>query len=178
MAVFGGGCFWCTEALFKSLKGVFSAVPGYTGGKVENPSYEEVSRGDSGHVEAVRIEYDPEIISYEDLLSVFFNTHDPTTINRQGADIGPQYRSVVFYTSQKQKDNAEKLVDELNSKKAYEKPVVTKVEPLGKFFEAEDYHKNYYERHRDAPYCEIVIAPKLEKLNEKFTSLLRKQKDK
>lgn len=174
IAVFAGGCFWCTEALFKSLKSVISAIPGYTGGNTDNPSYEEVSGGKSGHAEAVKIEYDPSVISYEDLLSVFFNTHDPTELNRQGADVGPQYRSAIFYTSPEQKKTAENLIEELGRKEAYDKPVVTKVEPFKRFFEAEDYHKNYYESHKDAPYCQIVIAPKLEKLNERFTNLLKK----
>lgn len=173
IAVFGGGCFWCTEALFKSLKGVLAVTPGYSGGKSDDPSYEEVSSGNSGHAEAVKIEYDSKVITFEDLLSVFFNTHDPTTLNRQGADIGTQYRSVIFYTSPKQKETAEKLITELETARAYDKPIVTKVEPFDKFFGAEDYHKNYYENHKDAPYCEIVIAPKLEKLNKKFASLLK-----
>lgn len=173
IAVFGGGCFWCTEALFKSLGGVSSAVPGYAGGDIDKPSYEEVSSGESGHAEVIKIEYNPKIISYEDLLSVFFNIHDPTTLNRQGSDVGTQYRSVIFYTSPKQKEAVEKLIERLNSAKAYEKPVVTEVKPLKKFFDAEDYHKNYYENHKDTPYCEIVIAPKLEKLNDKFTGLIK-----
>lgn len=172
-AIFGGGCFWCTEALFKSLKGVFSAIPGYSGGKSNNPTYEEVSTGESGHAEVTKIEYDPEVISYEDLLSVFFNTHDATTLNRQGADVGTQYRSVIFYTSSEQKETAEKLITELTLAKAYEDPIVTEVVPLDKFFEAENYHKNYYENHKDAPYCQIVIAPKMEKLNKKFAKLIK-----
>lgn len=172
-AIFGGGCFWCTEALFKSLKGVISVIPGFAGGVSDNPSYEEVSGGKSGHAEVIKIEYDSEIISFQDLLSVFFNTHNPTELNRQGADIGTQYRSIIFYTSAKQKEVAEKLIEELDVTKAYEKPIVTKIEAFNKFFEAEDYHKNYYENHKDAPYCEIIIAPKLEKLNKKFANLLK-----
>jgi len=180
IATFGGGCFWCTEALFKSLKGVLSVSSGYSGGPIKsqgshgvNPTYEKVSTGETGHAEVIKIEYDPNIISYSDLLSVFFNTHDPTTLNRQGADTGTQYRSVIFYTSEKQKEEAEELIEELNDSKDYENKVVTKVEPFINFFEAEDYHKDYYERNKNAPYCEIVIAPKLEKLNKKFKELLK-----
>ena len=171
-AVFGGGCFWCTEALFKSLKGVTSVLPGYSGGEMDNPNYDKVSNGNTGHAECIKLEYDPKLISYGDLLSVFFNTHDPTTLNRQGADVGTQYRSVIFYTTESQKEEAEKLVKELNDTKAYDKPVVTEVKKFEKFFNAEDYHKDYYEKNKDAPYCEIVIAPKLEKLNKKFANLI------
>lgn len=173
LAIFGGGCFWCTEALFQSLKGVISVMPGYSGGEKETAQYEKVSGGHTGHAEVIKIEFDPDIISFEDLLSVFFNTHDPTTLNRQGADVGTQYRSVIFYTTLKQKEEAEKLIKELNDKKAYDKPVVTEVSEFKGFFEAEDYHKNYYEKNKDAPYCEIVIAPKLEKLNKRFGELVK-----
>jgi peptide-methionine (S)-S-oxide reductase len=172
-AYFGGGCFWCTETIFKSLKGVISATSGYSGGESENPTYEEVSEGEGGHAETVKIEYDPQKISYEDLLSVFFNTHDPTTPDRQGPDVGSQYRSVIFYTTEKQKEEAEKLIKELNEAHTYDKLVITEVAPFKKFFEAEDYHKNYYESHKGAPYCEIVIAPKLEKLQRRFANLLK-----
>lgn len=171
-AVFGGGCFWCTEALFKSLKGVVSVASGYAGGTAENATYNKVSNGNTGHAEVIKIEYDPSIISYLDLLSVFFNTHDPTTLNRQGADTGTQYRSVIFYTEDDQKIEALKLIKELGDNKAYEKPVVTEVAPLDKFYPAEEYHQNYYENNKDAPYCEIVIAPKLEKLQKRFKDLV------
>ena len=172
IAILGGGCFWCTEALFKSLKGVMSVTSGYSGGTKEDAKYEKVSSGQTGHAEVIKIEFDPSLISFSDLLAVFFNTHDPTTLNRQGADTGTQYRSVIFYTSDMQKIDAEKLIKELEDAKAYDKPIVTKLEPFTDFFEGEEYHKNYYERNKTAPYCEIVIAPKLEKLQKRFGSLI------
>lgn len=172
-AVFGGGCFWCTETVFLHLNGVKSVMPGYSGGRLANPTYEQVSEGNTGHVEAVKIEYDPAVISYDDLLSVFFNTHDPTTIDGQGSDIGTQYNSVVFYLSEDQKNKATSLISELNRSHAYDKPVITQVRPLETFYEAEDYHRDFYATHRDSPYCEIVIAPKLKKLQERFTKLLK-----
>ena len=174
--VFGGGCFWCTEAIFKSLKGVVSVAPGYAGGDMsdgEAPSYEKISEGNTGYAECIKLEYDPEIISFGDLLSVFFNTHDPTTLNKQGNDVGEQYRSVIFYTTEEQKEEAEKLIKELMEAKAYDNPIVTEVKPLQKFYDAENYHKDYYEKNKDAPYCQIVIAPKLEKLNKKFKELVK-----
>lgn len=173
IAIFAGGCFWCTEALFKSLKGVLSVTSGYTGGTKEDATYEKVSSGETGHAESVKIEYNRDLISFSDLLAVFFNTHDPTTLNRQGADTGTQYRSAIFYTSEEQKEVAEKLIQELEDTKSYDKPVVTSLEPFTEFFPAEDYHKDYYERNKNAPYCEIVIAPKLEKLNERFKKLIQ-----
>lgn len=174
-AIFGGGCFWCTEAVFKSLKGVISVMPGYSGGEASSASYNKVSGGNTGHAEVIKIEYDPETISFLDLLSVFFNTHDATTLNKQGADVGTQYRSVIFYTSEEQKQEAEKIIKDLNEAKAYgeDKTVVTEVKPLEKFFEAEDYHKDYYVNNKDAPYCQVVIAPKLEKLQKRFGELLK-----
>ncbi len=172
-AIFGGGCFWCTEALFKSLRGVTSVTSGYTGGQGENPSYERVSGGTTNHAEAVKITFDPNVISYEDLLAVFFNTHDPTTMNRQGADVGTQYRSGIFYTTEAQKLAAEKLIKELTESKAYDRPIVTEVVPLTVFYPAESYHQNYYERNKGAAYCEIVIEPKLEKLQKRFAALLK-----
>lgn len=173
--IFGGGCFWCTEAIFKSLKGVISVIPGYSGGEMDNPSYEKISGGKTGHAECIKIKYDPTIISFQDLLAVFFNTHNPTTPNQQGADVGTQYRSVIFYTTEKQKEEAEKLIKELSESQAYgpDKKVVTEVKPRYKFFPAESYHQNYYENNVDAPYCQIVIAPKLEKLNKKFKELIK-----
>lgn len=172
-AIFAGGCFWCTEALFGRLKGVISARPGYAGGAVKNPTYEQVSSGGSGHAEAVEIEFDPEQISYEDLLTVFFFTHDPTTLNRQGNDVGPQYRSVIFFVSDFQKRAAENFVARLVGEKAYDKPIVTTIEPSKIFYHAEDYHKNYYEDHKDEKYCELIITPKIEKLKTHLLSLLR-----
>jgi peptide-methionine (S)-S-oxide reductase len=176
-AVFGGGCFWCTEAVFKSLKGVTAVDPGYTGGSVHNPTYEQVSNGDTGHVESIRIEFDPALISYDDLLAVFFNTHDPTTMNRQGGDVGPQYASAIFYDGDEQKIKAAALIKELGDSHAYGegKAIVTALKPLGDFYPAEDYHRNFYETHKDSPYCELVIAPKLEKLQKKFAELLKAQ---
>lgn len=175
-AVFGGGCFWCTEAVFKELKGVESVLPGYAGGKKPNPTYEEVCGGNTGHAEVIKIEYSPAEISFDDLLAVFFNVHDPTTLNRQGNDVGTQYRSVIFYTTEEQKRSAEKVIQELVEGKTYDKLVVTEVKPLTTFYPAENYHRDYYERNKDAPYCEVVIAPKLEKLQKRFESLIKNKK--
>ena len=171
--MFGGGCFWCTETIFLSLKGVISVMPGYTGGAVANPTYEQVCGGGTNHIEAVKIEFDPGAISYGDLLSVFFYTHDPTTVNRQGNDIGEQYNSVVFYSNESQKTEAESLIKDLNDSHAYENQIVTQIRPLGDFYPAEDYHQKYYENHKNAPYCQIVIEPKLEKLRTRFAKLLQ-----
>jgi peptide-methionine (S)-S-oxide reductase len=173
VAVFGGGCFWCTEAVFTALKGVLSVMPGYSGGHVVDPTYEQVSGGGTGHAEVIRFEYDPSVIRYESLLNVFFATHDPTTVNRQGNDIGPQYRSVIFYADTAQKEAAERFIAELNSSDEKGAPIVTTVEPLGAFYPAEDYHRQYYEHHKDASYCQLVINPKLEKVQEKFSELLK-----
>ena len=179
-AVFANGCFWCTEAVFSMLKGVFSVKPGYAGGTlpigadpVKGPTYEQVSNGNTGFAEAIEIEYDPAIISYDDLLVVFFNTHDPTTLNRQGHDIGTQYRSAIFYTDNEQKEKSSSLIEQLNQMEAYDKPVVTDVQPLEKFYEAEDYHHDYYKNNPSQPYCELVIAPKIEKLQKRFADLLK-----
>jgi len=155
------------------LKGVKSVVSGYAGGTTKNPTYEQICGGNTGHAEAIRITYDPLIISYDDLLAVFFNTHDPTTLNRQGNDIGTEYRSIIFYGNEEEKAKAETLIKELNESKAYDKPVVTEVKPLTEFYEAEDYHRDYYKKNEEAPYCQIVIAPKLEKLQERFAKLLK-----
>lgn len=171
-AVFGGGCFWCTEAVFKMLKGVSSVLPGYAGGTTKNPTYEEVSGGNTGHAECVKVEFNPKDISYRDLLTVYFGSHDPTTVNRQGNDTGTQYRSVIFYTTAEQKTIAKDFIHELNNSSQQGEPVVTEVLPLTEFFIAENYHKDYYERNKDAPYCEVVINPKLEKVVQKFGSLL------
>lgn len=172
-ATFGGGCFWCTEAIFKMLKGVDSVLPGYSGGESKNPTYEEVSSGKSGHAEAIEIKYDPSIIPYEKILEVFFHTHNPTTLNQQGADVGPQYRSVVFYHNDDQKLAVEKAIQELNDSKYYPDPVVTEVAPYKLFVVAEDYHQNYYENHKDAMYCSVVIDPKLKKLISEYSDLLK-----
>ena len=174
VAVFGGGCFWCTEAVFSMLKGVVSVAPGYSGGYVADPTYDQVSSGTTGHAEVIRFEYDPAIISYDDLLNVFFATHDPTTVDRQGNDVGPQYRSVIFYSTPIQKEAAEAFVAKLNASHQMGAPVVTTVEPLGAFYPAEDYHRQYYEHHKDQPYCQLVINPKLDKVREKFAELLKR----
>lgn len=171
-AVFGGGCFWCTEAVFKMLRGVSSVEPGYAGGRGENPTYEEVCAGNTGHVECVQVEFDPALVSYETLLTVFFGSHDPTTPNRQGNDVGEQYRSVIFYTSPQQREAAERFIAEINESSRVGEPIVTTVEPLEKFYVAEDYHRDYYARNSSAGYCQLVINPKLEKVKEKFAELL------
>ncbi len=171
-AVFGGGCFWCTEAVFQRLRGVHKVTPGYAGGTADTATYEQVSTGMTNHVEVIQFEYDPEIISYNDLLTVFFATHDPTTLNKQGADEGPQYRSVIFYSSEKEKHQAEEFITQLIKDNVFSNPITTTIEPLTEFYEAEDYHKNYYERNSGAGYCQVVISPKIKKLKEKFSSLL------
>ncbi|HSW89327.1 MAG TPA: peptide-methionine (S)-S-oxide reductase MsrA [Patescibacteria group bacterium] len=172
-AYFGGGCFWCTEAIFQRLRGVVSVIPGYAGGDMDNPNYEAVSDGDTGHAEMIRIEFDPSVISYEQLLDVFWHTHDPTTRNQQGADIGEQYRSVVLFANEEQKRAAEKSKQDLANSGEYEKPIVTEIRPFEKFFEAENYHHDYYEKHKEAPYCQIVINPKLEKFKKRYKELLK-----
>ncbi len=173
VAVFGGGCFWCTEAVFAMLRGVRSVAPGYAGGTVEHPTYEQVSGGATGHAEVIRFEYDSKLISFNDLLNVFFATHDPTTVNRQGNDVGPQYRSVIFYSTPEQESEARAFITALNASGEQGAPAVTEVRPLGKFWPAEDYHKKYFENHKDQSYCQIVINPKLDKVKEKFASLLK-----
>lgn len=171
-----GGCFWCTEAVFRSLKGVFLVVPGYTGGHVKNPKYSEVCSGETGHAEVVKIEYDTNILSTEDLLDVFFETHDPTSLDKQGADRGNQYRSAIFYTKHEQKDIADKKIAELNKKFIKDgKKVLTEVSLVDDFYSAEDYHHNYYENNKDKMYCNLVINPKLNKLKEKFGHFLAKE---
>ena len=173
-ATLGGGCFWCTEAVYKELKGVTDVKPGYSGGHVKNPSYREVCTGNTGHAEVVQIIFDPSIISFSDILEVFFKTHDPTTLNRQGNDVGTQYRSVVFYHNENQKEVAEKVIQLFEKEKIYKKPIVTQVEPFIAFYEAEDYHHDYYERNKNQPYCQIVITPKLKKFEKIFKDKLKK----
>ena len=170
-AVFGGGCFWCTEAVFQNLRGVLSVESGYTGGGVKNPSYEQVSSGTTGHAEANKIEFDPGQISFRDLLEVFFAMHDTTTLNRQGNDVGTQYRSAIFYSSDGQKKQAEEFI--AAAQKDFDSPIVTQLKPLGEFYKAENYHQNYYNQNSDKPYCRLVISPKLQKLKEKFSVLLK-----
>ena len=172
-AVFGGGCFWCTEAVFGQLKGVVSVMPGYAGGTLANPTYEQVCTGNTGHAEVTRVEYNPAEISFNDLLTVFFATHDPTSLNRQGADVGTEYRSVIFYTTDDQKRDAVALIEQLNSSDPAGKRIVTEVVPLKAFYPAEKYHQEYYRNNSLAPYCQIVIDPKLRKLHRQFTALLK-----
>lgn len=173
VAIFGGGCFWCTEAIFQQLKGVISVTPGYAGGHIPNPSYNEVSSGTTGHAEVARIEFDPSIIPYQDLLEVFMHLHDPTTLNRQGYDVGSQYRSIILYNSEQQRKIAEKELKTLTSEKEFKKPIVTEIKPLDKFYEAEDYHKNYYLNNQDKPYCQLIISPKLTHLRQKYSNKLK-----
>jgi len=173
VAVFGGGCFWCTEAVFNEIRGVLSVVSGYAAGSTVNPTYEEVCSGRTGHAEVIRIEFDPSQVTFRDLLVVFFSTHDPTTLNYQGNDVGTQYRSTILYTSEAQKIEAEAMIKEFNDSMAFGKPVVTTVEPLSKFYEAEGYHQKYYARNSYQPYCQITIPPKLNKLHKQFSGLLK-----
>ena len=173
VATLAGGCFWCTEAAFSIIKGVERIEPGYTGGTVLDPSYEEVSTGTTGHAEAAQIFFDPENITYKDILEIFFTMHDPTTLNRQSADIGTQYRSVIFYSTPEQKTIAEKLIEELTEEKIWNKPIVTKVEPLKVFYNAETYHKDYYKKHPKEPYCQAVITPKIAKLQAHFIDKIK-----
>lgn len=167
-ATLANGCFWCTEAIFKQIKGVKSLIPGYTGGILENPSYEEVCTGKSGHAEAVQIEFDPKVTSFEKILDIFWNTHDPTTLNRQGNDVGTQYRSAIFYHNEIQKEIAEKSKTDIETKNIYNDPIVTEIVPFKQFYVAEDYHKDYYNKNKDVPYCNFVITPKLDKLRNKY----------
>jgi peptide-methionine (S)-S-oxide reductase len=175
VATLAGGCFWCTEAVFKELRGVEDVEPGYCGGKVVNPSYEQVSTGRTGHAEAIQIVYDPTQISFKELLGVFFVTHDPTTLNQQGADVGTQYRSAVFYRSEEQKRIAEEVINQLTVDKVYGRPIVTSLEPFERFYPAEEYHRDYYERNPNQPYCRIVIEPKIIKLRQHFIDKLKKR---
>jgi peptide-methionine (S)-S-oxide reductase len=172
-ATFGGGCFWCTEAIFRELKGVHSVVSGYSGGHVSNPSYEEVCEGTTGHAEVIQITFDPKVISFVALLEVFWRTHDPTTRNRQGNDVGPQYRSVVFYHNDEQKRVAQELMAELDASGVFEKPIVTEIAPFAAFYRAEGYHQNYYERNPKQPYCFMLIRPKLAKFRKIFQDKLK-----
>ncbi len=167
-AVFGGGCFWCLEAVFERVAGVHSVQSGYMGGRRENPTYEQVCSGATGHAEVVRITFDPAQISYRDLLEIFFTIHDPTTLNRQGNDAGTQYRSVIFFAGDDQRRAAEETIHQLTAARAFPDPIVTALEPAQAFYRAEDYHQRYYAQHSSAPYCRYVISPKLQKLEKKF----------
>ena len=171
---FGTGCFWCTEAIFQDVEGVISVESGYSGGHVANPTYEQVGSGSSGHAECLNIVYDPAKVTYDELLEIFWQTHDPTTLNRQGNDIGTQYRSVIFYHNQQQKEVAEKYKKALDKSGAYAKPIVTTLEPFTKFYKAENYHQNYYNENGSQPYCQFVIRPKVEKFRKVFKDKLKK----
>ncbi len=173
VAIFGGGCFWCTEAVFQQLKGVIAVIPGYSGGALANPTYEEVETSETNHVQVTKVEFNPEEISYADLLHVFWSTHDPTSKNRQGADVGTQYRSVIFYTSPEQQTIAEEVKKELDDSATFTKPLVTTIEPFTVFYKAEDYHRNYYATHRNQTYCQVVIDPKIEKLRVAYRDKLK-----
>ncbi len=172
-ATFGSGCFWCTEAVFQQLKGVQSVVSGYTGGTVKNPTYRQVCDGTTGHAEAIQVTYDPAVISYKDLLEVFWQTHDPTTLNRQGHDVGTQYRSAIFYHTDEQKQLAEEYKRKLDASGAFAAPIVTEIVPAGEFYRAEDYHQNYYQDNPRQGYCQMIIRPKLDKFRKVFAGKLK-----
>jgi peptide-methionine (S)-S-oxide reductase len=173
VATLGGGCFWCLEAVFEQLQGVKQVVSGYSGGEVQNPSYKQVCRGTTGHAEVVQVVYDPEVITYRQLLEVFFDVHDPTTLNRQGGDVGPQYRSVIFYHDEEQRETAEDVMKGLEKEGRWHDPIVTELAPLEAFYEAEDYHQEYYQDNPVQPYCRVVIAPKVAKFRKKHGAKLR-----
>lgn len=172
-ATLAGGCFWCTEAVYKELKGVSDIKPGYSGGHVKNPSYREVCNGTTGHAEVIQLTFDPSVVSFSEILEVFFMTHDPTTLNRQGNDVGTQYRSAVFYHNEDQKQTAEKVIRLFEQEKVYDKPIVTEVTAFDKFYVAEDYHFNYFARNKNEPYCQYVVAPKVEKFKKIFKEKMK-----
>lgn len=174
LATLAGGCFWCLEAVYKELRGVEKVVSGYTGGKTANPTYKQVTTGETGHAEVVQITFDPKVITFADLLDVFFTIHDPTTLNRQGADVGTQYRSAIFYHSPEQKENAERAIAKITEAKIWDNPIVTEVTQLSTFYRAEDYHQNYFELNPDQAYCQVVIAPKVNKFRKQFVDKLKK----
>lgn len=174
IATFGNGCFWCTEAIFQRVEGVEKVVSGYTGGSVKNPTYKEVCTGLTGHAEAIQITFDPRKISFTELLEIFWQTHDPTTLNRQGADVGTQYRSAIFYHNETQKKLAEEYKQKLNASGAFDKPIVTEITKASVYYPAENYHQNYYNLNGKAPYCSYVIAPKLEKFEKVFSKKIKK----
>jgi peptide-methionine (S)-S-oxide reductase len=173
LTTFGSGCFWCSEAIFERVKGVTKVVSGYTGGNIPNPTYEAVCSGKTGHAEVIQITYDPKIVSYDELLEIFWKTHDPTTLNRQGADVGTQYRSVIFYNDEDQKKKAENYKAELNKAGIWKDPIVTEISPLKKFYPAEKYHQDYYEQNPNQGYCSFVITPKIEKFEKIFKDKLK-----
>ncbi|WP_125722394.1 peptide-methionine (S)-S-oxide reductase MsrA [Flavobacterium ustbae] len=171
----GGGCYWCVEAVYEQLDGVKSVVSGFSGGKIANPTYEQVCTGTTGHAEVVQIIYDKTVTNINEIFKVFFTVHDPTTLNRQGADVGTQYRSVIFYKNEEQKKAVQSIIAELNKAKVYNNPIVTKVEPFKVFYKAEDYHQNYYANNKNQPYCKMVIQPKLEKFEKVFKDKMKKK---
>ncbi|MBA3749299.1 MAG: peptide-methionine (S)-S-oxide reductase MsrA [Nitrosopumilus sp.] len=173
IATLANGCFWCTEAVFKRIKGIESVLPGYTGGTVKNPSYDQVCMGNTGHTESIQIKFDPKVIPYEKILDIFWHTHDPTTLNRQGNDIGTQYRSAIFFHDEKQKEITEKSKKDLEEEGVYKDSVVTEITPFKNFYVAEDYHKNYYDKHKDAPYCNFIINPKIHKLLQQYRNEIK-----
>ena len=173
VATFAGGCFWCTEAVFLEVKGVDKIVSGFTGGFIKNPAYREVCNETTGHAEGIQITFNPKEVAYEDLLEIFFATHDPTTLNKQGADVGTQYRSAIFYHSKEQKEKAENYIQFIEKEKLYANPIVTQIEEAGVFYLAEDYHQNYYNQNKEQGYCQYVIAPKLDKLRKYYKSKLK-----
>ena len=173
VAILAGGCFWCLEAVYDNLQGVTDVVSGYSGGHVPNPTYEQVSTGRTGHAETVQVTFDPQEISYKEILEVFFTIHDPTTRNRQGADVGPQYRSVIFYRTPQQKAAAEQVMQELSTEGLWSKPIVTELVPFQEFYPAEEYHQEYFAKNPNAGYCRVVIAPKVAKFRKKFTDRLK-----
>jgi peptide-methionine (S)-S-oxide reductase len=172
-ATLGGGCFWCLEAVYNDLEGVLSAISGYAGGHVPNPEYQMVCDGNTGHAEVVQVTYDPDIITYEEILEVFFSIHDPTTLNRQGIDVGTQYRSAIFYHSVEQKALAQKTINELTAQEIWPNPIVTEITKLTKFYEAEDYHQEYFKRNPYQGYCQTVVSPKVAKFRKKFANRLK-----
>jgi peptide-methionine (S)-S-oxide reductase len=175
IATIANGCFWCTEAIFSRVKGIKSVIPGYSGGTASNPSYEQVCTGKTGHAEAIQIKFDPRIITFEKILNIFWHTHDPTTLNRQGNDAGTQYRSAIFYHDENQKKAAEKLKNELAEEGVFKDRIVTEITPFSNFYAAENYHKDYYENNRNAPYCSYVIDPKIEKLLLKYSDEIKQE---
>jgi peptide-methionine (S)-S-oxide reductase len=177
LATFGAGCFWCTEAVYLKLKGVLKVTSGYTGGKIPNPTYQAVCTGTTGHAEVIQVEYDPSVITFDQMLDVFFHTHDPTTLNRQGADTGTQYRSAVFYHDEAQKTAAEQMIKDLNASGEFKSPIVTTLEKLGKFYPAEDYHQDYFKLNPGNPYCQAVIVPKVSKFQKRYEALLKEESE-
>lgn len=174
VATLGGGCFWCLEAVFDEVRGVHDVESGYMGGHVPNPTYQQVCSGTTGHAEVVRVRFDPDEVTYRELLEIFFTIHDPTTLDRQGADVGPQYRSVIFHHSPRQRETAEEVIDEMEAARVWDDPIVTHVEPAGTFFPAEEYHRDYYRRNPEQPYCRVVIEPKVARLRAEFMDRLKR----